>query len=87
MGIAPTLTVGNDTDGHIPAVVGMQYPVPDQTAITFSQMFYQFLADGEPLDAAVTKARMGVFFSGTDKVYWGIPVLFMTSNDGVIWKQ
>jgi len=87
MGIAPTLTVGNDTDGHMPAVVGMQYPVPDQTAITFSQMFYQFLADGEPLDAAVTKARMGVFFSGTDKVYWGIPVLFMTSNDGVIWKQ
>lgn len=87
MGIAPTLVVGNETDGHIPAVVGMQFPVPDQTAITFSRVFYESLADGEPLDAAITKARMGVYFSGTDKVFWGIPVLFMRSKDGVIWQK
>jgi hypothetical protein len=82
MGIAPRLV-----DGGLPAVVAMQFPVPDQTAVTFSQMLYETLAAGEPLDAAMTKARMGVYFTGTDRVFWGIPVLFMRAKDGVIWQK
>ena len=87
MGIAPALVVGNEVDGHIPAVVGMQFPVPDQTAILFSRLFYESIAKGDPLDAAITKARMGVFFSGNDRVFWGIPVLFMRAKDGAIWQK
>jgi hypothetical protein len=81
MGIAPRLV-----DGGLPAVIAMQFPVPDDAAIAFSQFLYASLAVGEPLDVAITKARKGVYFSGTDKVFWGIPVVFMRTPDGVIWQ-
>ena len=81
MGIAPRLV-----DGGLPAVIAMQFPVPDNAAIAFSQFLYASLAAGEPLDVAITNARKGVYFSGTDRVFWGIPVVFMRTPDGVIWQ-
>ncbi len=80
MGIAPKLVAAG-----VPAVVAMQYEVPEDTAVAFVRDLYQFLADGEPLDAAVTEARIGVYFDNDDKMFWAIPVLFMRSPDGKIW--
>ncbi len=81
MGIAPRLVWAS-----VPAVVAMQLKIPDKTAIGFSRDLYQFLADGEPLDSAVTEARIGAYFDNEDKVFWAIPVLFMRAPNGIIWQ-
>lgn len=80
MGMAPKLVAAG-----VPAVVAMQYEVPEETAVAFARDLYQFLADGDPLDAAITEARIGVYFDNDDKMHWAIPVLFMRSPDGKIW--
>ena len=41
---------------RIPAVVAMQFEISDKAAITFTQGFYGALADGYPVDAALTEA-------------------------------
>lgn len=82
MGIAPRLLWAG-----IPAVIAMQFAVPDRTATTFMGDLYRFLVAGEPLDVAVAKARLGTYFKGKDKIYWGIPTLFMRAPDGVLWQK
>ena len=64
----------------IPAVVAMQYQITDEAAIGFSSAFYESLADGLPVDAAVTEARVAV--SMDSMLEWGTPVLYMRSPDG-----
>jgi CHAT domain-containing protein len=66
---------------EIPAVVAMQFEISDDSAITFSHEFYQALAHGDPIDAAVTWARRAMFTQG-DEVEWGTPVLYMRAPDG-----
>jgi hypothetical protein len=41
----------------IPAVIAMQFEIADDVAGTFAHEFYGALADGLPIDAAVTEAR------------------------------
>src|SRR3712207_4283142 len=41
----------------IPTVVAMQYEITDEAAIEFSRDFYEAVADGLPVDAAVAEAR------------------------------
>ena len=43
-----------------PAVVAMQYEITDEAAIEFSRSFYEAIADGIPVDAALAEARKGV---------------------------
>ncbi len=81
LGVAPRLV----WDG-VPAVIGMQFAVPEATAVQFMQDMYEFLADGEPLDAAVTEARIGAYFDDDENIYWAIPVLFMRAPNGNIWQ-
>jgi Trp operon repressor len=64
----------------IPAVVAMQYQITDKSAIEFCSAFYESLADGLPVDAAVTEARVAV--SMDSMLEWGTPVLYMRSRDG-----
>lgn len=66
----------------IPAVVAMQYEVSDQAAIEFAQVFYEALADGLAVDAAVVEARKAISLAGGNTVEWGTPVLHMRSPDG-----
>ncbi|MCB8980864.1 MAG: CHAT domain-containing protein [Ardenticatenaceae bacterium] len=80
MGLAPKLVWGG-----LPAVVAMQYDLPNQAARPFMQTLYEFLALGKPLDTAVTEARIGLDFNILESPYWGIPVLFMRAPDGNIW--
>jgi len=67
----------------VPAVVAMQYEVTDGAAIEFSRNFYEAVADGLPMDAAVAEARTGV--NMVSALEWGIPVLYMRSPDGRIF--
>jgi hypothetical protein len=67
----------------VPAVVAMQYEITDNAAIEFSRDFYDALADGLPVDAAVTEARAAV--SMDSALEWGTPVLYMHAPDGRVF--
>ena len=67
----------------VPAVVAMQYEVTDKAAIEFSRDFYEAVADGLPVDAAVAEARTAV--SMESALEWGTPVLYMRSSEGRIF--
>ena len=69
----------------IPAVVAMQFEISDDAAIEFSRSLYEAIADGQPIDAAVSDARKAVSFSSPRSVEWGTPVLYMRSPDGVLF--
>ncbi len=70
----------------IPAVMAMQFEVPDKTSLLFSRQLYASLVLGKPLDQAVTEMRRAAYIDAEDMVFWGIPVLFMRAPDGVIWQ-
>ncbi|GJM39747.1 MAG: hypothetical protein DHS20C20_00290 [Ardenticatenaceae bacterium] len=80
MGLAPRLVWGG-----IPAVIAMQFDLPNKAAKPFVEPLYKFLASGKPLDWAISKARLSLRVAGLRNAYWGIPVLFMRSPDGNIW--
>ena len=61
----------------------MQYEITDYAAIEFSRDFYEAVADGMPVDAAVTEARRAVSFSSN--LEWATPVLYMRSKDARIF--
>ncbi|MBM3135344.1 MAG: CHAT domain-containing protein, partial [Chloroflexi bacterium] len=70
----------------IPAVLAMQYEITDQAAIEFARTFYEALADGLPVDAAVTEGRKAISLAVTSTIEWGTPVLYMRSPDGVLFQ-
>lgn len=70
----------------IPAVIAMQFEVTDEVAIDLAHEFYTALADGYPVDAALTEARKAIYAQG-NVVEWATPVLYMRSPDGGIFSQ
>jgi tetratricopeptide (TPR) repeat protein len=70
----------------IPAVLAMQYEITDHAAIEFARAFYEALADGMPVDAAVAEARVAVSLAVTNTVEWRTPVLYMRAPDGRIFS-
>ncbi len=63
----------------LPAVIAMQFEITDQAAIIFSHEFYTALADGYPVDAALSEARKAIFAQGND-IEWGTPVLLLRGD-------
>jgi hypothetical protein len=68
----------------IPAVVAMQFEITDDAAVTISHVLYEAIADGYPLDAATTEARLAVYAEG-NLTEWGTPVLYLNARDGRIF--
>ncbi len=64
----------------VPAVIGMQFEITDEAAITFSDRLYTALAQGYPVDAAVAQARKAIFAAGNQGEF-ATPVLFLRSSD------
>ena len=79
-GVATALVLGGT-----PAVVAMQLPIADDAAIAFSRTVYGRLAQGDPLDAAVTEGRHAIHALHPDSADWAIPVLFTRIPDGRIF--
>jgi hypothetical protein len=80
VGIAPHLVRRG-----IPAVVAMQYSIPDGSAKLFADEFYRTLALGWPVDAAVQTTRNALSMElGLGQPDFATPVLFMRAKDGVI---
>lgn len=65
----------------VPAVIAMQFPIPDAVAIALARHFYRYLASGLPVDAALTAARAFLYAKG-HAVEWGAPALHMRTPDG-----
>jgi DNA-binding beta-propeller fold protein YncE len=78
-GVAPSIV-----QQGIPAVIAMQFEITDAAAIVFAQGFYEALAGGYPVDAALAEARMAILADDND-VEWATPVLFMRVPDGRIF--
>ncbi|MGN6171312.1 MAG: CHAT domain-containing protein, partial [Solirubrobacteraceae bacterium] len=64
----------------IPAVVGMQFEITDEAAITFAGRLYEALVQGFPIDAALAQSRKAIFAAGNDTEF-GTPVLFLRAGD------
>ena len=67
----------------IPAVIAMQAEISDEGAIAFAQGFYAALADGWPVDLALTEGRKGIY--AISDLEWGKPVLYTYVTDGRIF--
>lgn len=65
----------------LPAVIAMQFPIPDATAVSLARHFYRYLAAGQPVDAALNSARAFLYARG-EAVAWGAPALHMRTPDG-----
>jgi WD40 repeat protein len=70
----------------IPAVLAMQYEITDRAAIEFSRTFYEALADGVPLEVAVSEARVAINVGINNSLEWGTPVLYTRLLDGVLFE-
>ncbi len=68
----------------IPAVVGMQFKIEDANAVAFSAIFYAALAAGQPIEAAVTEARLAMRSMGA-LLDWGAPVLYSRVEEGTLF--
>lgn len=63
-----------------PAVIAMQFSISDGAATAFSSNLYGSIAEGAPLDEALTMARTQMFVVG-NQVEWATPVLYMRASD------
>ncbi|MBC7232530.1 MAG: CHAT domain-containing protein [Chloroflexi bacterium] len=70
----------------IPAVIGMQFTVTDEAAIEFSSKFYQRLAEGAPVDAAVQEGRIHLGVVRDNPMEWAVPVLYLLPSDGKLFQ-
>jgi hypothetical protein len=70
---------------QVPAVVAMQFLVPEETTRAFAGEFYRALAEGFPIDACVTEGRKAIINSaGLRRPDWGIPVVYTRDRWRVI---
>ncbi len=70
-----------------PAVIAMQFQVPEETTVAFSTEFYRALTEGQPIDACVTEGRRAVMnVSGLGRADWGIPVVYTRAQDGRLFE-
>lgn len=69
---------------EMPAVIAMQFEISDIAAITFASGFYEAVARGSQVDAALLDARLAIFAAAND-VEWGTPVLYLRATDGRIF--
>ncbi len=81
-GLAPALVRTG-----IPAVVAMQWPIEDEAAIRFTQLFYRALALGHTIDECVAEGRLSCGGVQSDPNDWAAPVLFLRSASGRLWTD
>lgn len=79
-GVASSLVMAG-----LPAVIAMQASISDRAAIAFSQTFYQRLAAGDAVDAAVVEGRQAIHSAEKERTEWATPVLFMRTKEGELF--
>jgi hypothetical protein len=74
----------------LPAVVAMQAPLANRTALTFADEFDTAIANRVPIDVAMTEARRAVWINNRD-IAWSTLALLSRAPDGQIfdpaWRE
>lgn len=73
--------------GGIPAVLAMQFHVEPDVARRMIETFYEQIAMRQPIDSALTTARLSLRSSEPDHLAWAVPVLFLHSGGEVIFPE
>ncbi len=68
----------------LPAVVAMQTQVLDRSAIHFTERLYRRVVQGDPIEAAVSDARIALRAGRAETLDWAVPVLFVRGHEGGI---
>lgn len=68
----------------LPAVLAMQFAIPDAVAKALTSHFYRALARGRTLDYALSDARQTLTLNDIDSLEWGVPVLYMRSSRSIV---
>ncbi|MDM9384343.1 CHAT domain-containing protein [Chlorogloeopsis sp. ULAP01] len=62
----------------IRGVLAMSERIPDEVALTLTQLFYRNLAQGYPVDLCVSRVRQGLISAyGSHQIYWALPILYL----------
>ncbi|TAE58400.1 MAG: CHAT domain-containing protein [Nostocales cyanobacterium] len=62
----------------ISSVLAMSERIPDEVALTLTQLFYRNLSQGYPLDLCVSRVRQGLISAyGSHQMYWALPILYL----------
>ncbi|MBD2566621.1 cell division protein HetF [Anabaena lutea] len=60
------------------SVLAMSERIPDEVALTLTQLFYRNLSQGYPLDLCVSRVRQGLISAyGSHQMYWALPMLYL----------
>lgn len=62
----------------IRGVLAMSERIPDEVALTLTQLFYRNLSQGYPVDLCVSRVRQGLISAyGSHQMYWALPILYL----------
>ncbi|UKP00391.1 cell division protein HetF [Nostoc sp. UHCC 0870] len=62
----------------IQSVLAMSERIPDEVALTLTQLFYRNLSQGYPVDLCVSRVRQGLISAyGSHQLYWALPILYL----------
>ncbi len=73
----------------IRSVLAMSERIPDEVALTLTQLFYRNLSQGYTLDLCVSRVRQGLISAyGSQQMYWALPILYLQREfDGCLTPQ
>jgi CHAT domain-containing protein len=75
------------TEGRVPAVIGMGYPISSESAAAFCQFFYQTLIQFGQVDYAVAEGRKALYgLEGSDLRDWLTPRLYLSVENGIVYE-
>ncbi|MEO1070579.1 MAG: tetratricopeptide repeat protein, partial [Cyanobacteria bacterium J06638_6] len=72
----------------VPGVIAMSDRIPDDVALTFTQLLYRNLHQGHPVDLCLSRVRQGLMSAyGSDHPFWMIPLLYLRPDfDGYLYS-
>ncbi|MFN6483537.1 MULTISPECIES: cell division protein HetF [unclassified Nostoc] len=73
----------------IRSVLAMSERIPDEVALTLTQLFYRNLSQGYPVDLCVSRVRQGLISAyGSHQMYWALPILYLQPEfDGFLNQE
>lgn len=73
----------------VSGVLAMSERIPDEVALTLTQLFYRNLSQGYPLDLCVSRVRQGLISAyGSHQMYWALPILYLQREfDGFLASE
>ncbi|AVH63271.1 cell division protein HetF [Nostoc sp. 'Peltigera membranacea cyanobiont' N6] len=73
----------------IRSVLAMSERIPDEVALTLTQLFYRNLSQGYPVDLCVSRVRQGLISAyGSHQMYWALPILYLQPEfDGFLSEE